>query len=183
MADADTRVTIEQLYAAVAGGIASAFPALRTVEFDREDESESIATPACLLSLVEFEPAEDRDAGTGQWPTLARFEARLVISSRPSDSAREVRKLAAAVATWLNLRRWGLDAPGDECRVIAVEPDEFAPNLDRFHVWRVEWAQLVMLGEPVWLGGSIPEALYSFVPIVGEPHEADYQRVDGEPRA
>lgn len=182
MADADTRVTIEQLYAAIEGAIVAKFPALRTVEFDRTDESENIPTPACLLSLVEFEPAPEHDAGTGQWPVHARFEARMILTSRPADSAREVRKLAAAFATWMNLRRWGLAAPGDECRVIACEPDEFEPRADKFHAWRVEWTQLVMLGEPEWLGGNIPEALYSFVPRVGIPHESEYQTLDGTPR-
>ncbi|WP_243857834.1 hypothetical protein [Xylella fastidiosa] len=38
--------------------------------------------PACLLTLSEIEPAPENDAGTGQFPALLRFQARLVLGHR-----------------------------------------------------------------------------------------------------
>jgi len=177
MADANTEVTLEALHTAIQLQIAAAFPDFRTVEFYRDDEDERMSTPACLLEMSEAEPQPERDSGTGQWSVQLRFEARIVMAHRDGTTPLEVRKAATALATWLNLRRWGADAPGDPCQVIACEPDEFAPHQPRFRVWRVEWVQRVDLGESAWLnpGGAVPDAFYSWAPQIGAAHEEDYR--------
>lgn len=183
MADANTTVTLDQLHTAVRDAIAAAFPSFQTVEFYRDDESQSIPTPACLLEMTEAEPQDAMDAGTGQWPTLLRFEARIIMPLRTPAVRLEIRKAATALATWLHLRRWGAAAPADECHVIACEPDEFAPEIERFAVWRVEWVQLAMLGETAWTNdGTVPtDVLYSWVPEIGIPHEGDYKPLEDGP--
>ena len=110
------------------------------------------------------------EAGSG---AHTRFEARIILSARNSHAKLEVRKAAAALATFLNLHHWA-DVLADECQVIACEPDEFTPKLDRFEVWRVEWVNLVMLGHSAWQNeGKIPELpYYAFSPKVG--HLEDY---------
>lgn len=178
MADANTEVTLPQMQEAIRAAIAAAFPDFVTVEFDRDDESEDLKTPACLLEFVEAEPAPARDAGTGQWPALARFEARIVTNARKTQRA-DVKVFAVALAAWLNLRRF----PGvfaDECAVIACEPDEFAPNAEKFRVWRVEWVTPAMFGNSVWLhDGDTPDSFFSFAPYIGVPHEDDYSPIEG----
>lgn len=178
MADADLQVTLQGMQEAIAAGVAAAFPAFRTVEFDRDDESEAFPTPAWIGSFAEGEPNPADDPGTGQWPLLARFEARIIIAARQAGAKLEVRKAATAFATWLNLRRF----PGvlaDPCKVIACEPDEFAPHLDRFEVWRVEWFIPCFFGESVWTPGpAITEAWYSFAPDIGAAREADYRQLE-----
>lgn len=175
MADANTEVTLDELHDAIVAQIVAAFPAFVTVDFYPDDESEQIATPACMLEMTEAEPIPENNAGTGQWPALARFEARIIMSSRAgATSKREVRKAAVAFATWINLRRLTGIAT-DPCQVIACEPDEFAPHVDRFVTWRVEWVMPAMFGESVWKNdGAIPQAFFSFAPDIGVPNEPKY---------
>jgi hypothetical protein len=179
MADANTEVDLQAMHDAIVAAITAQFPDFKTVEFYRDDESEQIATPACLLEMTEVEPAPGDDAGTGQWPAHPRFDARIIMSARTPVARMEVRKAAVSFAAWLNLRRF----PGiftDPCQVIACEPDEFAPHLDRFQVWRIEWIMPAMFGDSAWRNdGTVPDAWYSFAPEIGVPHEADYLPLDG----
>lgn len=178
MADANTEVTLPQMQTAIEDAIRAAFPAFVTVEFDRDDEDENIPTPACLLEFTEAEPTPSNDAGTGQWPALARFEARILLNARKTAKA-EVKVLAVALATWLNLRRFpGINT--DPCAVIACEPDEFAPQVDKFRTWRVEWVVPAMFGNSVWLhDGVTPEAFFSIAPYIGAAHEDKYSPIEG----
>jgi len=168
MADANTELTLDALHSAIAGQLAAAFPSFKTVEFYRDDESESIPTPALLLEMSEAEPAPDHDAGTARWCAYVRFEARVILAARNSRAKLEVRKAATSLAAFLNLRHWtGISA--DACQLIACEPDAFTPKVDRVEVWRVEWVNLVMLGASTWHNdGTIPEQpFYAFSPNVG----------------
>lgn len=178
MADANTEVTLPEMQSAIASAIRAAFPEFQTVEFDRDDESEDLPLPAVLLEFVEAEPAPANDAGTGQWPALARFEARVVLNARKTARA-DVKVIAVALAAWLNLRRF----PGvfvDPCQVIACEPDEFAPNVEKFRAWRIEWVVPAMFGNSAWqVGGTTPNAFFSFAPYIGTPHEPDYAPIEG----
>lgn len=178
MANADTEVTLPQMQAAISAAIAAAFPDFRTVEFDRDDEDENLPLPACLLEFVEAEPAPSNDAGTGQWPALARFEARVLLNARKTARA-DVKVVAVAVAAWLNLRRF----PGvfvDPCQVIACEPDEFAPSLDKFRAWRIEWVVPAMFGNSAWAcNGGASQSFFSFAPYIGADHEDSYSPIEG----
>lgn len=161
MADADTQVDLEQLHDVMAASIATAFPALQTVEFYREDRKTPVTAPACLLELVELETAgAEPDPGTEQLAVYARFEAQLIIGFRTPKAKLEARRLAASLAAFLHLRRWPgvVTGPGE---VVGCYRDEFDPGLDQFEVWRVEWSHLVHLGESVWAGdGIIPTRVY-----------------------
>lgn len=176
MADIDTHVTLEALHAAIREQIAAQFSSFRRVEFYRDDETEKLPAPACLLELTEIEAAPGQDAGTGQFPALLRWEAHVVLGYLDPAVKLEVRKAAAALATWLHLRRWqGIRA--DPCQVIGAYPNPFKPGLDRYAAWTVEWVQGVFLGESAWTNdGVIPEHVYfSFSPDIGEGHTSDYQ--------
>lgn len=178
MADSNTEVDLDALHDAIAKQIAEAFPSFVTVEFYREDEDEKIPTPAILLEMTEAEPAPEHDAGTGQWPALVRFEARILMSARSRGAKREIRKAATALAAWLNLRRFS-GVRADECHVIACERDEFTPKRDKFELWRVEWVQLVMFGTSAWRNdGAVPEEVYAgFSPDTGDANRDRYFRV------
>jgi len=174
-------LSLDELQAAIAAAVQSAFPAFKTVEFDRDDEDETFASPACLMELTEAEPAPSNDDGSGQWPALARFDARILLPARKTARA-EVKKAAIAFATWINQRRF----PGiytDSCAVIACEPDEFSPQVERFRVWRVEWVMPVFFGDSVWNDGdaAAPTAVFAgCAPDIGADHVADYVQVAGE---
>lgn len=188
MANANTEVSLDAMQTAIAAEIAAAFPAFKTVEFDREDEDENLPCPACLMEFTEAEPAPSDDAGTGQWPALARFEARVILNARKTAKA-EVKKAAVALATWLYNRRFrGIFT--DPCQVIACEPDEFSPHVDKFRVWRIEWVMPAMFGDSAWFDPEddpatfpYPTPMFSCVPAIGPGHEGDYEAaIDTEAR-
>ena len=180
MADANTEVNIQAFHAGIRDAIAAAFPSFVRVEFYRDDETEQLPTPACLLEMVEAEPQPDRDAGTGQWPANLRFEARIIMPRGPTARL-NVRLAALSLASWLNLRRIP-GHPTDEFQVIACEPDEFEPQLDRFVVWRIEWVVLAFIGESAWKNdGTIPTTvLYGFSPDIGAGNEGKYATASQE---
>jgi hypothetical protein len=185
MADANFIVDLDALNAAIVADIVAAFPSFQVVEFDREDEDQSFATPACVLEMTEAEPQKNLDAGSGQWPAMLRFDARIIFARRGAGVPQEIRKAATAFATWLNLRHF-TGQQTDEVNVIACEKDEFAPHLDKFVVWRVEFVLVAFLGAPTWTndGGVVPtDVLYSWAPNIGIPHEPEYVHADGTPRA
>lgn len=194
MANAKTDIDLADLHQAIEQNIRAAFPGLKTVAFYREETERTplqpSELPACILELSELEPTPDVDPGTEQLAVNARFEARLVIGFRTPRAKLEIRRLAGSFAAWLRLRRWVLTTQPDEdaepvtrnlptgpADVVAIMPDEFDPELDRFEVWRVEWLQPLHLGIGVWTDeGVTPGApLYSWAPRIGHGHEQDYQ--------
>ena len=180
MADGNTEVDLTVLHEAIKSQIAAAFPAFKTVEFYRDDETETVPTPACILQLSEAEPSPPDDAGSGQWPALLRFEARLIFAHRDAGTYMRVRLAATSLAAWLYQRHWGPATSTDACQVIACEPDEFAPQLDKFKVWRIEWVNPAWIGVSAWHNDGEPpeDALYSWAPDIGIPHEDDYIPAD-----
>lgn len=179
MADANTEVTLDGLHAAIKAAIVAAFPSFQTVEWYRDDEMEGMPTPACLLEMTEFDPVPDNNAGTGQFPALARIEARIIMSARKPEAKQAVRKAAVSLAAWLYLRRFP-GANTDAAAIVSVQPDEFAPHVDKFATWCVEFVVPAMFGESVWENdGTVPSAYYSFAPDIGAAHEADYVKLEG----
>ena len=176
--DRNTEITLDHLHDAIVAATTAQFPDLATVEFYREDRK-GLPMPACLLELTDMEAAPDFDPGTDQLAVLATFEAQLVIGFRqPGKSAkREIRKLAGAFAAWVRLQRWG--CPVGPAQVVGAFPDDFEPELDQFECWRVEWQQIIHLGETVWTNdGTTPTAVFvSQVPLVGAAHADEYDQV------
>ena len=146
-------INLDQLHQNIIDRIKLQFPALVTVEDYREDRKR-LPVPACLIELTDLEPNPDEDPGTEQLAVLARFDARIVIGFRTTKAQREIRKLAAALATFIQGERFGL--PIGPAVVTSITPDDFSPELDQFEVWRVEWQQPVSLGASVWDGSSFP---------------------------
>lgn len=195
MADANTEVDLDKLNAAIVADIKAQFPAYRTVEFYDKVRKE-LKLPAILLELSEFDAAPEIDPGTEQLAVEGRFAARVVIDSlrvaAPANPKQEVRKAAAALAAWLRVRRWtnpddaGKKLPTGPAEVIGASPDDFEPELDQMEVWRVEWRQVIHLGETIWKGeGVMPsEVFVGWNPDIGEGNEGDYQNVEtGQPPA
>lgn len=178
MADTNTDISLETLHTAIRDQIAAQFPDLATVAFYQDDEDHQLPMPACLLTLSEIEPAPENDAGTGQFPALLRFQARLVLGHRGPSTHLQARLAAAALGTWLYQRRWR-GVPTDPCRVIAIYPDEFNAALDRYVVWTVEWQQPVFLGNSAWThAGTLPTNLWlSFTPQTGPSVQDSYHQI------
>lgn len=175
MANAQTMTTLDALHEAIVAAIRQQFPSLVTVEAYRQPRG-PLPLPACLVELAELEAADDLDPGTGQLALQARFEARLVIGFRQGvlNPGLEIRKLAAALAVFVHQQRWGL--PVGAADVLGCWPDDFDPGLDQFECWRMEWQQVVHLGESVWIeDGETPTPYLAWSPEIGAAHKADYQ--------
>lgn len=170
---ANTEIDLDTLHAAIVADIKAAFPALKTVEFYREDRK-TLPLPACLLELSELDAIPDDDPGTEQLAVMAKFEAELIISFRTVKAKQSIRKLAAALSAWLRMRRWTNASgttpklPTGEAIVIGAYPDDFNPlhrdgdgGLDQFEAWRVEWQQRIHLGKSTWIDeGDTPAQVF-----------------------
>lgn len=194
--NANTEIDLDVIHNAIIADIKAQFPDLLTVEFyrseehqDNEDKRKTLPVPACILELSEMLSDPDADPGTEQLAVTATFEAHFVIDSlRTFNAKMSVRKLAAAFAAWLRLRRWnnpiieGRTLPTGPAYVQGIYPDDFAPELDRYEVWRVEWQQEIHLGNTVWKDqGVTPDnPVYSWSPEIGLGNEEKYQGFDNE---
>lgn len=182
MMDANEFLDLDALHDAIEAAIRTQFPDLQTVEFYRTDERKDLTLPAVLLDLCEFEGEPDMDPGTEQLAVSARFEAEIIFGYRTPNVKREIRKFSAAFAAWLRLRRW----PGistDAAQVVGCYPDNFDPELDNYEVWRVEWSQVLYLGNNTWTNdGTIPtQVLVGYSPKIGAGNETEYTQIETDP--
>lgn len=178
MANANTVTTLDAVHAGIVSAIRAQFPTLKTVEAYRLDRK-NLPVPACLIEMTEMDAAPEIDPGTEQLAITARFEARFVIGFRQGSNnpKLEVRKLAAAFA---RLKRWG--CPIGPAEVIGAYQDDFDPELDQFECWRVEWQQVIHLGDTVWKDeGEVPTPFFSWSPQIGSAHADKYTDIDGNP--
>ncbi len=160
--------------------LAAEFDSFKTVA--AEDEArKALAVPALIVQISELEPDPDKDPHTGQFPCLIRLEARIVMGHRTPGVRREVLRAAGAVAAFVHSNRLGV--AWGAATVIAVDPDEFAPQADSFDIWRVEWVHAADLGTSYFVDDGVTPArvLTSWSPDIGLAHEADYvaQTPDG----
>lgn len=179
--NANTNIDLAVLHSAIVADIKAQFPQLVTVEFYLEDRKE-LPKPACLLELTELEALPDEDPGTEQLAVMAKFEAQLVITFRETQAKQSIRLLAAAFAAWLRMRKWtnpnnpDKKLPTGAAQVIGAYPDDFAvmgrqrdQELGQFEIWRVEWQQIIHLGETAWTDeGVTPSDVYSQASVNGE---------------
>ena len=163
----------------VVATLAAAFPTFKTVA--AEDETrKTLEVPAIIVQMSELEPDPDKDPHTGQFPCLVRIEARIVLGYRTPKVRREVLKAAGALAAAVHSNRlgvaWGAAA------VLAVEPDEFAPQADQYDVWRVEWAHAADIGPSFFIDDGVTptQLLTSWSPDIGPAHEQDYVSEGGD---
>lgn len=176
MSQPDTAIDLDALTDAIVASIAEAFPVFETVEAWREDRK-TLPAPACLIELVDLEPDATVDPGTEQLAVHAHFEAYVVLGFRTPQVKRAAPKLAAAVALHIRNQRWGL--PVQAAQVTAIEPDDFTPGRDEYEVWRIDWQQIIHIGESVWNNdGTLPAiVLTSFAPEIGQANEESYDVV------
>lgn len=145
---------IEALHASIISVIKAQFPDLKVVEFYRDDETEDMPTPACLLELEEIEHTGE-DIGTEQLVARLRFAARLVFSRQnDAEAPMQIRIASAALAALINKNRFsGRISPA---QLISCSGDGFRPDLTgKFVIWRIEWHHdEAMLGKNIWKNGS-----------------------------
>jgi FAD/FMN-containing dehydrogenase len=178
MADQNGAVDLGVFHQAIIDQVKAAFPVFVVVD-DYPQDRRPKSTPALYLEIDEMEGAGDEDPGTSQQALSLRYAARIVLPRSMDQVGRQVRMLAAAVAAFAHLNRFGQRV--NPAQVIGAYPDAFEPELDQYVVWRVEWQQVGHFGTSVWLEYSQGETpgspVYSWAPDIGLGHEPDYQPV------
>lgn len=140
----------EALNTAIAATIKQKFPNLKLVApFPERFDERELVLPAFLFEVTEVEAAPESNAGSGQAPVSLRFEAHVVFSFKTPD----VRVLLPALAGDILVRgvheeRWGV--PCEPARTIGAYPDTFREELEQYACWRVEWEQVIDLGDSAW---------------------------------
>ncbi len=162
----------------VIASLAAEFDTFKTVAAEDEDRKK-LAVPAIIVQMSELEPDPDKDPHTGQFPCLVRLEARIVMGHRTPKVRREVIKAAGAVAAFVHSNRLGV--AWGAATVIAVDPDDFAPQADSFDIWRVEWVHAADIGASYFVdeGVTPSQILTSWSPDIGTAHEGDYVAEEG----
>lgn len=186
--NADTFVDLRKLHKAIENDIRAQFPQLQTVQFYQDDPEERLRlpVPACLLTLSEMEADNDIDPGTEQLAVNATFEAYFIVNGiRTAQALLEIRVLVAAFMAWMRKRRWNnpdnpaKKLPTGGAMVVGGFPDSFEPALDKYEVWRVEWQQVIHLGQSVWNDEGITpsEVFLGWSPEISFGNEEDYEKV------
>ena len=174
-------VNIEVLLAAIVADLRAGFPQLVTVE-EYSDEfmaaQAPLATPAVLVDLFEIEPQPDEDPGTGQTAVTLRFEATVVLGFSEPAVERAVRVIAADLSHRISGSRFGQHI--GPAVLVGVEPQNFAPELDQYVAWRIEWFHRpAYLGAAEWPEAGTPatEVRLSEEPEIGPGNEEAYDLV------
>jgi hypothetical protein len=178
MANQSIDVTLEGVHEAIRAKIQEKFLVLRTVECYLDERTE-LPTPACLIEMTECEPQDDQKLDTGQFAFKTRWDAYFLVSFKTPQAKLTVRKLAVDFAIFAEENRWGLKiAPA---KVMWAGDDDFKPELEKFEIWRVEWSQVLYLGETPSFEGAIPTPYLGFSPDIGTGHEDDYIALEDLP--
>lgn len=173
-----SELTLEQMYDAISATIRAQMPAIRFADA-WPDIKRRIILPAVLLELDELEPGDD--PGTGETALIARFQARIIVDSRPEAGNRAASMLASQLAVLLRDQQWGL--PIDTAQFLRACPDFMRPELDGYTVWLVEWTHEFHLGQFTWpWQDDSGRVLYLGIdPETGSGNEHHYWRVDEPP--
>jgi hypothetical protein len=177
----DAGTTITALHTAIQATIKARLPWLKTVDHYPEDRTppKPSQMPALFFELVETEPADMEDPGTGQLAQNALFEAFIFMDYKQGGKKAklEIRERAAEFALLAHQQRWG--GRCEAAHSIAMHPDDSDPEMDKYEIWRVEWQQVIYLGTSIWTdtGNTPDEPMWSEHPATGAAHGDDYQPV------
>lgn len=176
-------------FEAIVKDIKERFPSMVNVEFfpEEPEANRHMPVPAILLDVSEMEVDMEMDPGTEQVATRLSFSAFVIISGLQDGNTKlNIRLQAAALVSWLNMRHWndpnnpGEFLPSDPARPVGAYRDDFDPRLDRYEVWRVDWEQVVYLGQSVFDTTFKPSRIWlGLAPDIGEGHKDDYVELTG----
>lgn len=167
-------VNIVALHDAIITQLAAQFPDVKTVA-DYPRLYKAVDLPALFLDLDNMDETAP-DPGTEQLRLRLRWSIICMVSNVRTDGTpcRDVRALAASVATFIYKRRF-MPYVGP-ARVTTIAPDAFNPDLDQYEVWRVEMETDLLQGVSAFdASGVVPSQVYlGITPKVGPAYKDDY---------
>lgn len=195
MQDNYPELNLATFFEAIVADIKARFPSMVNVEFfpDEPEANTRMPVPAILLDVSEMEADSELDPGTEQLAVRMSFSAFIVISGLQDGNTKlQIRLLAAALVSWLRYRHWrdpsnpGTDdepnfLPSDPAVPVGAYRDDFNPALDRYEVWRVDWEQVIFLGQSAFDTTFLPTKVWvGLDPNIGAAHKDDYVQVAGD---
>jgi len=164
---------VEQLHDAIESTIADAHPGLKECSrYPRRRRK--LGLPAAYVDLERAERSDDQEDFHPLW-VRAEWAARAIYDPTAPEADLKARQLALSIAATVERSRFGLSIP--EASVIAVEVDEFSPELDGYVVWVVRFENHFRLGDTYWEDGDpVPDTVYTSAR--GEEHTEEDPGLD-----
>jgi len=178
------QIDLDTAHSAILEALKAQFPAFQTVGdygvFSVKG-SNKLKVPAAALYLASFDSQDSGSIATDQLAITARWELRIVLDKRTQDFERQLCKISADVALWVQGNRFGL--PAAPAEFMRAEPDQFDPAVVHLSPWVIEFEQTYLLGQSVWDGsGPVPSAVYvAYEPDTGPEHIDNYEKVNELP--
>lgn len=169
-------IELTALREAINVALSAGMPELKTVEAFSAPQP-GVALPAVFHALTGMQPGVD--PGDGRCGVLATFKAVLVVQGEGSQASLEAATLAARLTVLLRKQFWGLAfvEGASNVQASAIDP---VPMVSPSTAWRVQWEQLMYLGDPQWPWPDEPPGsiVYGFSPDTGTGHAADYRSAE-----
>lgn len=174
-------MSIDALLAAIKLGIETDFSSIATVDFTADIHDRlrgSIDVPAVLIDCVRF-PVLDDSMVQGEIRATAQAALFILVDFKRTNAQSFARSLALQLGRFMHRKHWSVSG-ALPTMVSNIEKDDFAPELDRFEVWRVDFTSIITVRADSLEGYllSPSNVLFSYVPRVGPPHEPAYRSID-----
>lgn len=170
-------MTLSDYIETIASSIRTALPVFSLVE-EYSEQKKRFITPAVFLEVSSLD--REDDPGTGEVAMSVRVDCYVVVSFKTHKAKAVVRDLSSDLAVHLHGNRFGM--PVAPSQLIGCYPDGFGDDQEQFETWRVEFDQVVHLGQNVWdEEGILPVEVYlGIAPEVGVEHVDKYFLADPE---
>jgi hypothetical protein len=166
-------MTLDEYHDTVKNYIKSQLSWLKEVYLYPEIKAD-FASPCAFLAIKDWEPADDAPADTQKKINLS-CAIVVAVSCTTTDVQRVVRDAAMAVTVLVDENRLGVK--GDCAKVLQAQPESFAPALEGYELWSVEFIHPIYVGTSSYIGneGAVPKKiLSSCAPLIGVPNEPFY---------
>ncbi|WP_053982225.1 hypothetical protein [Marinagarivorans algicola] len=166
-------ITLDEYHASVVNFLKRELSWLKNV-YVYPDIKADFASPCAFLAVKDWEPADDSPADTQKKINLS-CAIVVAVSCTTTDVQRVVRDAAMAVTVLVDDSRLGV--VGDCARVLQAQPESFAPALEGYELWSVDFIHPIYVGASSYVGheGAVPhKILSSCAPLIGLPNEPFY---------
>lgn len=175
---------IDQLLNSVLATVKGALPRLKACEIHggRFDVAElkRMATQAPGVYLAVLGLPNNQATGDSRRTITVQLTAFVVARDLPKISRdRAALHMVQTLMALIPQNNWGL-GPGGGMAYQVTASNLYSGALDktRSALWGISWRQDITIGEDMWAGGVLPEALYAAIePATGADHINDYEQL------
>lgn len=126
---------IKEIHDSIIGKIRQAYPLINADYY--ENIQDEINTPAVFIDLEDF---DNTNSDPRNLTVNLRFKAYCIMHFTEDDLGIEIRQFVLNIAKLIHGNDWGLQYL-QRAHFITAYPEEFAPKLEAYLAWGVEWEQ------------------------------------------